>query len=442
MSARVALHELDKLTSTQRDQLLQRTESDLSPFVQQVEAIIQAVRDRGDAALIEFAKTYDNATVTSDEIKASAADFDRAFAATPDAVIEAIEYGIAGIRRFHQAQLPQQMWMQEVHAGAFAGERTTAIPSVACYVPRGKGSFPSVAMMTTVPATVAGVGHILIITPPGPDGHVDPGTLVAAKLAGVTDVYKCGGAQSIAAVAYGTQTVPRVAKVVGPGSPWVAAAQRVLAHRIEPGIPAGPSESIVLADHTANGRVAALDLIVEAEHGPDSSAFLVTDSAEIAAAARQAIPDFWADMGEQRVAFCSEVLGGNSGGIVLAPDMEAAISFVNDYAPEHLEILCEEPMSVLGRIEHAGEILLGEHTPFPLGNFVLGANAVLPTAGAAMTRSALSVHDFQKRTSIGMVTRDGYPELAKHANVLATYEGFDGHANAVSGRRQEVLRRP
>lgn len=441
MGARVALHELDKLSVAQRDTLLRRTESDLSSYVEAVGPIIDAVRERGDAALIEFARTYDRATVAPGAIKAKDADFERAFAETDPAVIQAIEYGIDGIRRFHEAQMPQQMWMQEVRPGAFAGERTTAIPSVACYVPRGKGSFPSVAMMTTVPAVVTGVGRIVIITPPGPDGEVDAGTLVAARLAGVSEVYKCGGAQGIAAVAYGTETVPRVVKVVGPGSPWVAAAQRLLANVIEPGIPAGPSEAIVLADGSANGRIGALDLIVESEHGPDSSAFLVTDSAEVAADAQQAIPEFWADMGAQRVEYSSIVLGGESGGIVLAPDLDAAIAFVNDYAPEHLEILSREPLSLLGRIDHAGEILLGEHTPFPLGNFVLGPNAVLPTAGAAKTRSALSVHDFQKRTSIGLVTEAGYPELARHANILATYEGFDGHANAVSGRRDVVRRR-
>ena len=440
MRARVALHELDKLSGAQRDTLLRRTEADLSSYIEGAGPIVEAVRARGDAALVEFARAYDNATVAADAIKASDAEFERAVAATDRAVIDAIEYGIDGIRRFHEAQMPAPMWMQEVRSGAFAGERTTAIPSVACYVPRGKGSFPSVAMMTTVPAVVAGVPRIVIITPPGPDGDVDAGTLVVAKLVGITDVYKCGGAQGIAAVAHGTATVPRVAKVVGPGSPWVAAAQRLLADRIEPGIPAGPSESIVLADATADGRIAGLDLIVESEHGADSSAFLVTDSAEVAAAARTAIPEFWADMGAQRVEFSSAVLGGDSGGIVLAPDMDAAIAFVNDYAPEHLEILGAEPLALMGRIEHAGEILLGEHTPFPLGNFVLGPNAVLPTAGAAKTRSALSVHDFLKRSSLCMVTEAGYPELARHANTLATYEGFDGHALAVSKRRDAVRR--
>jgi histidinol dehydrogenase len=243
----------------------------------------------------------------------------------------------------------------------------------------------------------------------------------------------------VAAVAFGTQTVPKVDKIVGPGSPYVVAAKRLLTGIIDPGIPAGPSESIVLADGTANARIAALDLIIESEHGADSSAFLVTDSAAIAEAARAAIPGYWQQMGARRVGFSAAVLGGARGGIVLAPDFDAAIEFVNDYAPEHLEVLSKEPMMYLGRLKNAGEILLGENTPMVLGNFVLGPNAVLPTSGAAKTVSPLSVFDYMKRTSIGHVTAAGYPELARHARVLATYEGFDGHANALSEVREQAL---
>jgi histidinol dehydrogenase len=195
----------------------------------------------------------------------------------------------------------------------------------------------------------------------------------------------------------------------------------------------------VLADASANPRIAALDVIIESEHGPDSSAYLVTDSRALAEAARAAIPEFWQDMGAERVAFSSAVLGGGQGGVVLAPDMEAAIAFVNDYAPEHLEILSDEPFAYLGKIVNAGEILLGEHTPLTLGNFVLGPNAVLPTSGAAKTASPLSVFDYLKFTSVGYVTKDGYGALAKQARVLADYEGFDGHANAVSERREAIL---
>jgi histidinol dehydrogenase len=441
MSKTVSLHDLSKLSLAQRAQLLVRSEADLGPVIEKVKPIIAAVKAEGDEALARFAREFDKAPVTADRIAAAPADFDKAFNQVEPEVIAAIEYAVDGIRRFHEAQKPEEMWMKEIRPGAYAGDRVMPIPSVACYVPRGKGSFPSVVMMTTIPAVVAGVPRIAIVTPPGPDGNVDAATLVAARLAGVTEVYKCGGAQGVAAVAFGTQTVPKMAKIVGPGSPYVVAAKRLLADVIDPGIPAGPSESIILCDETANGRIAALDLIVESEHGPDSSAFLVTNSRAVAEAARKAIPEYWQQMGEQRVSFSSAVLGGPRGGVVLTPDFDQAIAFVNDYAPEHLEILGKDPFAYLGRIVNAGEILLGEHTPVPLGNFVLGPNAVLPTSGQARTCSPLSVFDFMKRSSIGYVTASAYPGLARHAKVLATYEGFDGHANAVSDLREQALRR-
>jgi histidinol dehydrogenase len=296
-------------------------------------------------------------------------------------------------------------------------------------------------LMTAIPAKVAGVPEIVIITPPGPDGQIDDATLVAAQMAGVTCVYKAGGAQGIAAVAYGTATVPKCAKVVGPGSPWVAAAKRLVSHLIDTGSPAGPSEIIVFADDTVDGRLAGLDLLIEAEHGPDSSAFLVTTSRRVAEEALAAIPQYWAQMGEQRVAFSSTVLCGPIGGVVLARDEDEAIAFVNDYAPEHLEVLSKEPFQYLGRFENAGEILLGEHTPSTLGNFVIGPSHVLPTSGWARTASPLSVFDFMKRTSIAYVTGKGYPELARHARAFATYEGFEAHANAVSSTRDKLLKR-
>jgi histidinol dehydrogenase len=307
-------------------------------------------------------------------------------------------------------------------------------------VPRGKGAFPSVVLMTAIPARVAGVKDLIIITPPGPDGSIDDATLVAARMAGVSKVFKAGGAQGIAAVAFGTETVPKVAKVVGPGSPWVAAAKRQLSHIIDTGTPAGPSELIILADDTIDGRLAALDLLIESEHGPDSSAYLVTWSRRVAEEALAAIPHYWSKMSEQRAGFSATVLGGPIGGIVLARDEDDAIAFCNDYAPEHLEVLAKEPFQYLGRLDHAGEILLGEHTPTTLGNFVLGPSHVLPTSGWARTASAISVFDFMKRTSIAYVTSKGYPELAGHARVFASYEGFDGHANAVSELRDSILK--
>jgi histidinol dehydrogenase len=441
MSREVSLHDLSKLSAADRGRLLVRSEADLGPIIERVKPIIAAVKTEGDEALARFAREFDKSPVDAKKLKATEADFDASFKAVEPKVIKAIEFAVDGIRRFHEAQKPEEMWMKEIRPGAYAGDRFIPIPSVACYVPRGKGSFPSVVMMTTIPAVVAGVPRAIIVTPPGPDGNVDAATLVAARLAGIKEVYKCGGAQAVAAVAYGTQTVPKMAKIVGPGSPYVVAAKRLLSDVIDPGIPAGPSESIILCDETANGALAALDLIVESEHGPDSSAFLVTNSRAVADAARKAIPEHWGQMGEQRVSFSSTVLCGPRGGVVLTPDFDAAIQFVNDYAPEHLEIMGKDPFDYLGRITNAGEILLGEHTPVPLGNFVLGPNAVLPTSGQARTCSPLSVFDFMKRSSVGYVTASGYPALAKHARVLATYEGFDGHANAVSEMRDKALKR-
>ena len=419
--------------------LLERTETDLTSFLEGARPIVEAVRREGDAALQRFAREFDKVQAKEMSLRATEEEFERALKEIDPAVRRAIEYAIGNIRRFHEAQKPEEMWLKEVRPGAFAGDRIRAIDSVACYVPRGKGSFPSVVMMTTIPAMVAGVPRIVVITPPGPDGRVDTGTLVAARLVEIEEIYKCGGAAGVAAVAYGTETVPRCLKIVGPGSPWVVAAKRLLSTVIDPGTPAGPSECIILADGSVKGALAALDLIVESEHGPDSSAYLVTDSREVAEAARAALPRYWAEMEPGRARFSEAVLCGAHGGIVLTRDFDMAVDFVNAYAPEHLEILAAEPMVVLGRIRNAGEILLGERTPVTLGNFVLGPNAVLPTGGAARTASPLSVFDFMKRTSVGYVTQAAYGELATHAHVLARYESFDGHARAVGEPRRRVL---
>ena len=438
----VNFHELSKLSASQRHQLLQRAETDLSPFIEKVVPIIAAVRRDGDLALARFAREFDKAPVQPNEIAATEEDFANAEKSLDPKVHDALKFATESILKFHKAQMPEDMWLHEMRRGCFAGERTNAIPSVACYVPRGKGSFPSAVLMTTIPAAVAGVKDVIVITPPGPDGKIDDASLVAAKMGGVTRVYKAGGAQAIAAAAYGTQTVPKVSKIIGPGSPWVAAAKRLVAHRVETGTPAGPSEAIILADDTVDGRLAALDLLIESEHGPDGSAYLVTWSMRVAEEALAALPEFWKLMSAQRVDFSSAVLAGPVGGIILARNEEEAIAFVNDYAPEHVQVLSKDPFQYLGRIVHAGEILLGEHTPSTLGNFVLGPNHVLPTSGWARTGSGLSVHDFLKRTSVGFVTEKGYRTLAPHAQVFAKYEGFDGHANAVSSLRDTILNQP
>ena len=239
--------------------LLTRTETDLQAFTAKVKPIIEAVRTEGDAALLRFAREFDGVRAAQFELRVQPQEFDAAFALVSREVVTALEHAIDNIRRFHEAQKPEDLWFKEIEPGVWVGDRHVPIDSVACYVPRGKGSFPSVVNMTTLPGVVAGVPRLIIVTPPGADGTVDAGTLVAAKLIGVTEVYRCGGAQAVAAVAYGTETVPRCLKIVGPGSPWVVAAKRLLADAIDPGVPAGPSESLILADAAANPEIAALD---------------------------------------------------------------------------------------------------------------------------------------------------------------------------------------
>ncbi|RWQ44092.1 MAG: histidinol dehydrogenase [Mesorhizobium sp.] len=435
----VSFHDLSQLDAAGRAALMRRSETDLSSFMEKAAPIIEAVRTEGDAALVRFARDLDKAGLDAARLKVSPAEFDAAFDMVDEDVVAAIRFGIDNIRHFHEEQKPEAMWLKEMRPGAYAGDRFTPIRSVALYVPRGKGAFPSVTMMTAVPAVVAGVPELAIVTPPAPDGSVDAATLVAARLAGVETIYKCGGAQAVAAVAYGTETIRPALKIVGPGSPWVVAAKRLLAGVIDPGLPAGPSEAIILADDSVHGGLAALDLLIEAEHGPDSSAYLVTHSRRVAGEALAALPEHWARMTEQRVAFSTAVLTGACGGIVLTGSIEESYRFINDYAPEHLEILSTDPFAHLGHITEAAEILMGPHTPVSIGNFGLGPNAVLPTSRWARTCGPLSVTDFVKRSSIGYVTAAAYPEFARHARTLARYEGFSSHEHAVSDVRDRYL---
>jgi histidinol dehydrogenase len=438
--AEVSFYDYASLSAEGRAALLKRSEADLSGVIEKVKPIIEAVRTEGDAALARFSRDLDRSSVSEDQIQVTPAEFDAAFKRVDAKVVEAIQFGIENIRSFHEEQKPETMWMKEIRPGAFAGDRFTPIQSVALYVPRGKGSFPSVTMMTSVPAVVAGVPNISIVTPPTPDGSVDAATLVAARLAGVETVYKVGGAQAVAAVAFGTKTIKPALKIVGPGSPWVVAAKRLLSGVLDTGLPAGPSEAVIFADETVHGGLAALDLLIEAEHGPDSSAYLVTHSRRVVDEALAALPDHWARMTEQRVAFSTAVLTGKTGGIILTSSVEESYAFINSYAPEHLEILSTEPYDHLGRITEASEILLGQHTPCSIGNFGLGPNAVLPTSRWARTYGPLSVTDFVKRSSIGYVTAAGFPLLAGHAHTLALYEGFSSHALAVSPLRQQFIK--
>jgi histidinol dehydrogenase len=431
----INFYELDKLSKLDISELFKRSEIDIATFRDVVQPIIDDVHDRGDAALIEYNQKFDKAKMTIAQLKVTEAEFEQARQRLDPQVKTVIENSAKNIKKFHHAQMPEEMWFAQIDDGIMAGEKITPITSVGIYVPRGKGSFPSVMLMLCIPAVIAKVPKIIVCTPPTADGQVDDASLFTAEICGVKEIYKIGGAQAIAAMAFGTGTIPKVDKVLGPGNSYVSAAKRLLYGTIDVGTPAGPSESIILCDETVDPAMAALDLLIEAEHGPDSTALLVTNDSYVANTVKALIPDLVNDLPEERKRFCQSVMS-HYGGIVLTPSLEASIQFVNDFAPEHLEVLVKEPMAVLSKIVNAGEILLGPYTPITVGNFSLGVNAILPTGGFAKTFSCVSVYDFLKRSSIGYLTEEGYEKIKDTARKFAEYEGFPSHANAISKRNK------
>src|SRR6266536_1347790 len=432
----IHFYELATMNALQRVRLLRRAELRIDELTERVRPIIQAVRDRGDEALIELTARFDRVQLSPDQLRVSHDEIEQAHRLLDPAVREAIEHAIRNVRTFHEKQMPHEQWFTEVEPGVMAGEKITPITSVGLYVPRGKGALPSVMYMLATPASIAGVKRIVVCTPPGPNGEVDPATLVAADLCGVHELYRVGGAQAIAALAYGTASIARVHKITSPGSGFVTAAKRLLYGTVDVGLPAGPSESITLADASADPELIARDLLIEAEHGPDSSSLLVTGSRALAEAVMALLPAKMAALPEWRRAFCRTVFDApeGTGGIVLASSMREAVHFVNEYAPEHLEVQVLEPFALLPELKNAGEILLGPHTPFCMGNYSVGTNAVLPTGGFAHTFSCTSVYDFLKRTGLAYLTQEGYASLSGTTRRLAEFEGFPAHANAVTER--------
>ncbi len=432
----IHFYELSTMDTAQRARLLRRAEMQIDDLVERVRPIVEAVRDRGDDALIEFTGRFDRVQLDVDQLCVSRAEIEQAHSQLDSSVRAALEHAIHNIRTFHQRQLPHEQWFTQVAPGVIAGEKITPISSVGLYVPRGKGAFPSVMYMLATPASIAGVPRIVVCTPPGPQGEVDPASLVAADLCGVHEIYRVGGAQAIAALAYGTHSIARVHKITGPGSGYVAAAKRLLYGTVDVGLPAGPSEAITLADESASPELLARDLLIEAEHGPDSSSLLVTDSRSLAERVMALLPSKMAALPEWRQAFVRTVFEApeGTGGVVLAGSMREAIDFVNTYAPEHLEVQVREPFALLPELKNAGEILLGPRTPFCTANYSVGTNAVLPTGGFAHTFSCTTVYDFLKRTGIAYLAPEGYASLSETTRRLAEYEGFPAHANAVTER--------
>lgn len=428
---------LSERTPEQLARLMRRAEKDIRDLFPLAQEVIDRVRVDGDAAVVEYARRFDAASFEASMLRATPADFEAARQSLSAEVVVAIRQAHDNIRRFHSEQMPEPMWFMEVQPGVLAGERVTPVASAGLYVPRGKGAFPSVMLMLATPAKVAGVPRIVVVTPPTPEGKPDAASLVAAEICGIDEVYVVGGMQAVAALAYGTETIPKVAKLIGPGSSYVSAAKRLLYGVVDVGLPAGPSESIILADETVDPRLAALDLLVEAEHGPDSAALLVTHSRDVAEKALEILPGYIDELPEWRREFVNQVLS-NYGGVLLTDSLEQSIQFVNDYAPEHLEVLTAEPFVTLQKIRNAGEILLGSYTPIPTANYCLGLNAILPTGGFARSFSSVSVWDFLKRSGVGYLSREGYGNLQGITATLADYEGFPAHALAIR-KRNDIL---
>lgn len=413
--------------------IMRRSQADIDAVVEQVMPIINDVATRGDVALIDYAKRFENADVKN--IKAWDKEFEEAEKALDDDLKAAIQHCVANVKKFHEEQMRrvEDPWMVEIEPGVFAGEQVNPIESVGLYVPRGKGAFPSALYMLAVPAVIAGVKNIAVVSPPTAHGKTDAATLYTARLCGVENVYKCGGAQAIAALAFGTETVPRVKKVLGPGSPYVAAAKRVCSVIMDPGMPAGPSESIVLADETADPENTCWDLLNEAEHGEDSAALLVTHDEKLAEFVRDNLPEKIAELPEPHKAICTKVMS-EYGGIILTESLEQSIEVANQYAPEHLHLKVAGAEETAKKLHHAGEILIGEYTPSSLGNYGIGVNHVLPTGGWAHTYSCTSVWDFLKRTSISRCTKEGFESLKNSVTILTDYENFPAHGDVLRKR--------
>ncbi len=429
----IRILKLAKMTATELATLKRRAELDIENALTIAQEVITQIKLRGDEAVVEYVRKFDYPEATTENLKVTPEEFQQAQEEIDPELKKAIQLAYTNIREVHQRQMPEEIQLSEITPGVFAGEKITPIASAGLYVPRGKGAFPSVMLMLSVPTQVTKVPQVIVCTPPDKEGKVEPASLVAAKMAGVTNIYKLGGIQAISSMALGTPTIPKVDKITGPCNVYGSAAKRLLYGLVDVGLPAGPSESIILADEDTDPRIAALDLLVEAEHGPESAALLVTHSEKLAEAVAKYATEYMEKLPQWRKEFCQKGLS-SYGGIILTSSLDESLDFINDYAPEHLEVLIKDPFSVLGKIKNAGEILLGPYTPIPTANYCIGVNAILPTGGFARSYSAVSVFDFLKRTGIGYLTAEGFSKLKGATALLAEYEGFPAHAMAIRER--------
>ncbi|WP_026660161.1 histidinol dehydrogenase [Butyrivibrio sp. AC2005] len=423
----------DKTKDELLDKLLKRSPSNYGEYEQIVSDIINNVRENRDKALFEYTSKFDHFDLTSDTIKVTREEIEEAYSALDDKFIEVIKKSAENIRVFHEKQ-KRNTWIDTKEDGSILGQRIIPIEISGVYVPGGKAAYPSSVLMNVVPAKVAGVEKIVMCTPPSKGGKVNPGTLVAADIAGVTEVYKVGGAQAIAAMAFGTESIPKVDKITGPGNIFVALAKKACFGYVSIDSIAGPSEILVIADETANPRYVAADLLSQAEHDEMASAILITTSKKLAEDVSAEIEKFTAKL--ERAEIINKSLD-NYGYTFVADNMTDAIEAANAIASEHLEIITANPFEVMTKIKHAGAIFLGAYSSEPLGDYFAGPNHILPTNQTARFFSPLSVDDFVKKTSIIAYSEEGLKKVHEDIELFAKNEGLTAHANSISVRFEE-----
>ena len=410
--------------------LLKRSPNNYGKYEDTVNEILANVKANGDQALFEYTKKFDRFELTAENIQVTRQEIDEAYQKLDPALIEVIRKAAENIRTFHTKQL-RTSWFDAKPDGTILGMKITALEKVGVYVPGGKAAYPSSVLMNVVPAKVAGVDQVIMTTPPGADGKVNPGTLVAADIAGVDVIYKVGGAQAIAALAYGTKSIPKVDKITGPGNIFVALAKKAVYGYVSIDSIAGPSEILVLADESANPRYVAADLLSQAEHDELASAILITTSGELAKKVSEEVDGFVAIL--ERKEIIQKSLD-NYGYILVADTMQDAIDAVNEIASEHLEILTKNPFDVMTKIRNAGAIFLGEYASEPLGDYFAGPNHILPTNGTAKFFSPVNVDDFIKKSSIISYSREALQKVNEDIIMFAKSEGLTAHANSIKVR--------
>ena len=419
--------------ATLLDDLLKRSPNNYTGYADKVQAIIDDVRERGDEALFEMTKRFDGADLNADNIRVTQAEIDEAYTLVDASLIEVIRKAMTNIRVYHEKQR-QYGWLDTTPDGTILGQKVTPLQSTGVYVPGGKAAYPSSVLMNVIPAKVAGVEKIVMVTPPGKDGKVNLGTLVSANEAGADEIYKVGGAQAIAALAFGTASVPKVDKIVGPGNIYVALAKKAVYGYVSIDSIAGPSEILVIADETANPRYVAADLLSQAEHDELASAILVTTSEKLAGEVQKEIEGFTQVL--SRKAIIEKSLE-NYGHILIASSIDEAVEIANAIASEHLEIVTANPFEVMTKIRNAGAIFIGENSSEPLGDYFAGPNHILPTNGTAKFFSPLSVDDFVKKSSIIYYSREALAAKKDDIIQFAKAESLTAHANSIAVRFED-----